>query len=282
MFSIGSGESVSFWLDQWCEEGVLKGLFPAIYSIAQDKQAKVANYLSWHNDDMVWSVNLVRSLQDWEVEDFMGFMEFLYNQKVKKEVMDTMRWKHTKNGLFEVRSFYGLLSGRSNTQIPWKNVWKPKIPSKAAFFMWLAVLDKNLTIDNLRRRRHYAVEWCFMCKQGSETGAHLFLHCDYVREMWSLVFCMFGIQCTMPHTVSNLLACWQRRGLTKENNTIWNAIPGCLMWITWRERNRRAFEDIERQTVELKLIFIRNLMEWMAAGSSQVYPSILSFIDDCL
>ena len=102
MFSIGSGESVSFWLDQWCEEGVLKGLFPAIYSIAQDKQAKVANYLSWHNDDMVWSVNVVRSLQDWEVEDFMGFMEFLYNQKVKKEVMDTMRWKHTKNGLLRL------------------------------------------------------------------------------------------------------------------------------------------------------------------------------------
>ena len=76
-------------------------------------------------------------------------MEFLYNQKVKKEEMDTMRWKHTKSGLFEVRSFYGLLSGRGNAQFPWKNVWKPKIPSKVAFFMWLAAHDKNLTIDNL-------------------------------------------------------------------------------------------------------------------------------------
>jgi hypothetical protein len=52
MFSIGSGESVSFWLDQWCEEGVLKGLFPAIYSIAQDKQAKVQ--IIYHGTMMTW------------------------------------------------------------------------------------------------------------------------------------------------------------------------------------------------------------------------------------
>ena len=152
----------------------------------------MSNNLTWHNDDMVWLVNLVRSLQDWEVEDFMVFVEFLYKQKVKKEEMDTMKWKHTKSGLFEVRSFYGLLSGRSNTQFPLKNVWKPKIPSKVAFFMWLVAHDKNLTIDNLRRRRRYVVEWWFMCKSGSETGAHLFLHCDYARELWSLIFCILA------------------------------------------------------------------------------------------
>ena len=54
------------------------------------------------------------------------------------------------------------------------------------------------------------------------------------------------------------------------------------MWLIWHERNQRAFEDIERHTVELKLIFIWTLMDWMAAGSSQVYPSIISFIDMCL
>ena len=144
---------------------------------------------------------------------------------------------HTKSGLFEVRSLYRLLRGSNNTKFPGKNVWKTKIPSKVAFFMWLAAHDKNLTIDNLRRRQLYVVEWCFMCKRGSETGEHLFLHSDYVWELWSLIFSMFGIQWTMPRTISNLLACWKRRGLTKDNNTIWNAIPGCLMWLIWRERN---------------------------------------------
>ena len=140
-FSIGVETLVSFWLDRWCEEGVLHSLFPALYNIAQDKHTKVSNYLPWHNDEMVWSVKLVRSLQDWEVEEFMVFMDFLYKQKVKKADMDSMRWNHTKSGLFEVRSFYRLLRGSSTTQFPWKNVWKIKVPSKVAFFLWLAAHD---------------------------------------------------------------------------------------------------------------------------------------------
>ncbi len=147
--------------------------------------------------------------------------------------------------------------------------------------MWLAALEKNLTIDNLRRRQNYVIEWCFMCKRGGETGEHLFLHCEYVRELWSLIFCMFGIQWTMPCTVLNLLACWKRQGLTKDQKTIWNAIPGCLMWLIWRERYQRAFENMERHTVDLKLSFIRTLMEWMAVLSSQPSPSIFTFIDEC-
>jgi hypothetical protein len=43
-----------------------------------------------------------------------------------------------------------------------------------------------------------------------------------------------------------------------------------------------AFEDSERHTVDLKLTFLRTLMEWMVAVSSQSFPSILAFIDDCM
>jgi hypothetical protein len=61
-FSIGSGERVSFWHDRWCGEGVMKDLFPTLYHIAQDKQALVSDYLNWHNEEMVWSVTLIRAL----------------------------------------------------------------------------------------------------------------------------------------------------------------------------------------------------------------------------
>ena len=49
----------------------------------------------------------------------------------------------------------------------------------------------------------------------------------------------------------------------------------------WRERYQRAFENMERHTVDLKLSFIRTLMEWMAVLSSQPSPSIFTFIDEC-
>ena len=117
-----------------------------------------------------------------------------------------------------------------------------------------------------------------MCKRAGESVDHLLLHCDYARELWSFIFCMVGLQWVMPGKVSELLACWRRRAA----HMIWNAIPSCLMWLLWRERNRSAFEDSERHSMDLKLTFLHTIVEWMAAVNSQPTVSILHFIDGCV
>uniref|UniRef100_A0A2N9GD74 Reverse transcriptase domain-containing protein n=1 Tax=Fagus sylvatica TaxID=28930 RepID=A0A2N9GD74_FAGSY len=114
-FSIGSGERVSFWHDRWYGEGVMKDLFPTLYHIAQNKQAVLSDYLNWHNEEMVWSVTLLRALQDWELDDFTTFMENLYKMRIKQNDADQMQWDHTGSGLFEVRSFYHILCGGNRT-----------------------------------------------------------------------------------------------------------------------------------------------------------------------
>ena len=40
---------------------------------------------------------------------------------------DRMRWKLTKNGDFNIRSFYHKLDG-SFVVFPWKGIWKVKAP----------------------------------------------------------------------------------------------------------------------------------------------------------
>ena len=47
------------------------------------------------------------------------------------------------------------------------------------------------------------------------------------------------------------------------------------------ERNRRAFEDSERTIVELKLLLLKALYDWMAALLSHLFSSVLDFIDIC-
>ncbi len=85
----------------------------------------------------------------------------------------------------------------------------------------------------------------------------------------------------IPCKVTELLACWRKRA-SSSKNVIWNAIPSCLMWLIWRERNRRAFEDSEQHSTELKLILLHTILEWMAAMISQPSLSLLDFIDGCL
>ena len=38
---------------------------------------------------------------------------------------------------------------------------------------------------------------------------HFLLHCPIAYELWSMVFCLFGIHWVMPYKVSELLASWQ-------------------------------------------------------------------------
>ena len=54
------------------------------------------------------------------------------------------------------------------------------------------MLGKILTIDNLHRSMVWVLDWCFMCKRAGETVDHLLLHCEYVRELWSLFSVFVG------------------------------------------------------------------------------------------
>ena len=69
---------------------------------------------------------------------------------------------------------------------------------------------------------------------------HLLLHCYIAKEVCSMVFSMSGIQWVMPKGVMELLACWQGSFGQYGCIEIWKAIPPCLMWCIWWERNART------------------------------------------
>ena len=88
-----------------------------------------------------------------ELEALAGFMDTIYGASVKGFGEDKMCWKLNREKGFLVKNYYSLLVGSNDYCFPWKSIWKQKIPSRVAFFVWTAALRKCLTIDNLRKRR---------------------------------------------------------------------------------------------------------------------------------
>jgi hypothetical protein len=83
------------------------------------------------------------------------------------------------------------------------------VPSRVSIVSWTIGLEKILTIDNLWKTHVIVIDWCYMCKCGGKTVNHLLLHWPIARELWILIFGLFGVQWVMLKSVMDMLACWQ-------------------------------------------------------------------------
>jgi hypothetical protein len=147
------------------------------------------------NGSIQWNVLLLRAVQDWEVEVATAFFGKLYAFRRRMGGTDCMLWNPSKRNIFEVKSFFHMLSfsGTETSSFPWKSVWKVKVPLRVNFFVWTAALVKILTLDNLCKRDIIVVGWCCMCKQSGESINHILLHCEVARALWSVVLMSHGL-----------------------------------------------------------------------------------------
>ena len=113
-----------------------------LYSIATNKAASVDSSLIRQGvrDRKGWNVRFIRSPNDWEAELVDDFFWFLAARLPLADDGDRMRWKLTKNGDFNIRSFYHKLRGSSSVVFPWKSIWKVKAPRMCLFLC----LDSHL------------------------------------------------------------------------------------------------------------------------------------------
>ncbi|GFS36279.1 hypothetical protein Acr_00g0045080 [Actinidia rufa] len=202
----------------------------------------------------------------------------LQEARPNSQEIDKWRWMRQAKGSFTVSSFYQSLTGLGDPDFPWKGIWVSSVPSKVCFFGWATAKGAILTIDNLRKRRLIVTEWCFMCKRNAKTTDHLLIHCVAANELWNLVLSIFGIQWVMPRSVRDLFACWSQKSVRGHRRRAWRAALLCLFWSIWRERNLRAFEDIENSLIFLKTSFLASFF----MCSRRDFPSSPSRMVDIL
>jgi hypothetical protein len=153
------------------------------------------------------NVSFVREAHDCKVGVFASFFHVLHLAMVSSDHADKLRWVPSKKGVFKVKSYFSSLASGEGNRFSWKSVWKTQAPSRAAFFVWSATLEKILTADNLSKRKIIIVDRCYLCKRDGETMDHLLLHCDVASTLWNHVFSRFGMSWVMLRRVVDLFYC---------------------------------------------------------------------------
>jgi hypothetical protein len=75
------------------------------------------------------------------------------------------------------------------------------------FFASSAVLEKILTMNNLRKEHVIVIDWCCMCKKSEESIDHLLLRCEMASALWNTIFNHVGLAWVMPSCVVDHFAC---------------------------------------------------------------------------
>lgn len=70
----------------------------------------------------------------------------------------------------------------------WIKIWKCPAPTKVKCFTWLVAKRACLTREVLKRKGSIIVSKCYLCNERDETNNHLFLHCKFTAQLWSLFF----------------------------------------------------------------------------------------------
>ena len=110
----------------------------------------------------------------------------------------------------------------------------------------------------------------------SFTVNHLLLHCKLAYALWCEVFHVFGVHRVMLKTVKSLFFVWEN-WFGKQQSTIWNMIPGWLLWLVWQEQNNHIFEDNERSLDLLKHLLFGTLFQWARIWGLTQCISIFAF-----
>uniref|UniRef100_A0A7N2LVS0 Reverse transcriptase zinc-binding domain-containing protein n=1 Tax=Quercus lobata TaxID=97700 RepID=A0A7N2LVS0_QUELO len=158
LYDIGDGSRVKFWQDRWCGGTSLAVRYPDLFKFCRNKDASVAELMLSANGVLFWDVRFIRSVHARDLAAMSDFMATIYGSHIRGRGEDKMCWIPNKVKGFLVSDYYRILAGTASFGFPWKRIWKLKIPSRVAFFVWTAALGKCLTIDNLRKRKGLYME----------------------------------------------------------------------------------------------------------------------------
>ena len=101
---------------------------------------------------------------------------------------DTWIWKFDFSGYYLTSSGYKLLWGETmgaHQNLEFSELWKLKIPAKAAVFAWRLIRNRLPTRKNLTRMQvqvNYML--CPFCKNKEEDAAHLFFTSNSIFPPW--------------------------------------------------------------------------------------------------
>lgn len=81
-----------------------------------------------------------------------------------------------------------------------------------------------------------------MCLKEAECIDHVFIHCPFVHEVWSMFLKEIGFSWVFPKHFGSLISSWDMRNVLRKGRILWNLVLPAVCRRIWLERNQHVFE----------------------------------------
>jgi hypothetical protein len=173
----------------------------------------------------------------------------IHNVVLQDTSCDTWRWLLDPIHGYTVRGTYHFLTspGAGVDRPHVDEVWHTCIPSKVSLFVWRLLRDRLPTKNNLLRRGVIQATDTD-CTTGCgelETVTHLFLGCDTYGSLWSYVLHWLGISSVLHGDLRHhFVQFTHQAGLPRSSYLYLRLIWFASVWVIWKERNNRVFNNV--------------------------------------
>ncbi|PWA51947.1 reverse transcriptase zinc-binding domain-containing protein [Artemisia annua] len=233
--------------------------------------------------DMVIAEVLRNGVWEWPCEWYKKYPIFNQVQTVTlSDSNDELMWKSKKGirGKFSIKQAYNDLQTEEES-VKWnKLVWYSQNILKHAFILWLAIQNKLVTQDKIKKWGSYDMMICSLCYEDMDSHQHLFFDCKYAKQFWFKVCLKMGVHWNEMEwdNIVNLFAAM------KNGNTITSIIRRlCLaasVYLIWRERNCRVFKEETRSVEELFEVFSDTIRFRLASLKAKPTSAVIRAQDD--
>lgn len=251
-FRVGIHSQFLLWHDPWCGNKPLIDLLGrrAVSSLESEDMATVSTIInngSWHlgisNDYTVRELRLLCSRTMLYSND-----DILWDGNSSNNLKIGMIWQNLRPTGFKPT---------------WYNfVWSKFSVPRFAFVSWLVVQERLLTKDRMIRFRMNIINRCELCGADAESHAHIFCHCNYIRQIYSNWY--IGINLSWPELKAGRVCLGS--GISRIDTELTNLFVSIVLYMVWRERNMRVHDNTHRRgSTSLSLEIKENMRAKLAS-----------------
>jgi len=260
----------------------MKNVYPRLFSISSNKDAKLLECGSWSNGRWVWKLSWRRSFFEWENPMAEQLSQLLFGVGVAPGEADSWIWKVGGLQSFTVSSAYKLIrkDNEADSLSIFSKIWRSKVVPSAALMAWRVLENKLATRVNLSRRGVQLESLrCVLRGKEEESCSHLFFGCSFAWRVWCLCYIWLGVL-FVAHTEPRFNFDQFRLILPSETGLIvWNTIWVGVVSEIWSQRNRIIFKRGVADVFEVLALVQVKVWSWVSTNSRLVS---FSFSNWCL